>query len=77
MTDFMLFLPRRDAAAKPRRAVALVLRDGVGLALAAMRARLDRRRARQAMRLPLQHLSDAQLRDIGLRRCGESVRELP
>ncbi|MBP0587670.1 DUF1127 domain-containing protein [Mycobacterium tuberculosis] len=30
-----------------------------------------RRQARRALRLSLAHLSDAQLRDIGLMRCGD------
>lgn len=75
MTDFTLLSPRPGAAAKPRRAGLGFVRAGFAALMAAVADRLNRHRARRALRLPLAHMSDAQLRDIGLRRCDHSFDE--
>jgi uncharacterized protein YjiS (DUF1127 family) len=71
MTDFPIFTPRRESATKRRRD-ALSLVRGI---LAAVVRIVEQRRARKAMRLPLKHMSDAQLHDIGLRRCDDRLRD--
>jgi uncharacterized protein YjiS (DUF1127 family) len=65
MTDFPIFVPRRESATKRRRDALSLVR----VILAAVARLVEHRRTRRARRLPLKHMSDAQLRDIGLRRC--------
>lgn len=67
MTDFPMFRARTGTGT---RALATVRRVAAFVA-----GRFAARAARRALRLPLTHLSDAQLRDIGLRRCGDQLRD--